>query len=90
MYLINRKHIPPEESGGMCFPKEKRADFSALIIRNILHDVPDFAGQNSAKHLNGMGTDALVPFQPRDLSGADIIPFDEHVLCDTLLFHDIP
>ena len=46
----------------MCFPKEKRADFSALIIRNILHDVPDFAGQNSAKHLNGMGTDALVPF----------------------------
>ena len=71
-------------------PKRKRAGFSALIIRNKLHDVPDFAGQNSAKHLNGMGTDALVSFYPRNLSGADIIPFDKHVLCDAFLFHDIP
>ena len=51
-----------EENEADMLSKRKRADSSALIIRNILHDVPDFAGQNSAKHLNGMGTDALVPF----------------------------
>jgi hypothetical protein len=51
-----------DEENEDVLPKRKRAGFSALIIRNILHDVPDFAGQNSAKHLNGMGTDALVSF----------------------------
>ena len=71
-------------------PKRKRADFSALIIWYILHDVSNLTGQDSAKHFNGMGADAFIPFQSRDLSGADIIPFDKHVLCDAFLFHDIP
>ena len=49
-----------EEENEDVLPQRKRADCSALIIRNILHDVPDVAGQNSAKHLDGMGTDAFI------------------------------
>jgi len=50
-----------EENEDM-LPKRKRADFSALIIWNILHDVSNLTGQDSAKHFNGMGADAFIPF----------------------------
>jgi hypothetical protein len=51
-----------DEENEDVLPKRKRADFSALIIRNILHDVSNLTGQDSAKHFNGMGADAFIPF----------------------------
>ena len=39
---------------------KEEADAVLILIRNILHDVGNFAVQNPAKHVNGVGADAFV------------------------------
>ena len=41
--------------------KIRTADAALILIRNILHNVGDLAIQNPAKHVDGVGADALVP-----------------------------
>ena len=71
--------------------KEKRADFSALIIvRDVFHYVPNFTVEDFTKDFDGMGADTLIPPQSGDLSGADIVLFDKSILGDVFLLHNIP
>lgn len=60
------------------------------MIRNILHNVSNITVQNSAKHIDRMGTDAFVALEPGNLSGADVVALDEGVLRNALLFHYVP
>ena len=69
----------------------KRADFSALLlIRYISHNVPHIAFQNSAECIDGVGADALIPFQPGNLPRTDIVFFDQGILGDALFLHHKP
>lgn len=61
-----------------------------VLILNILHNVPYIALQNATKHLNRMGADALIAFEPGDLSGADVVLFNQCVLSNALAFHNRP
>ena len=55
---------------------------SAAVVRNIRHDVGNVTVQNAAKHVDGVGADALVPLHPGDPRRADTVLFDEGVLAD--------
>lgn len=71
--------------------KEKRADFSALIIiGDVFHNVSYFASKNFTENFDGMGTDTFVPLQSCNLPRADIILLDKSVLRNAFLFHNIP
>ena len=60
------------------------------VIRNIFHNVTDFAVENFAEELNSMGTDTLISLQSGNLPRADGVMLDQRILGDTFLFHDIP
>ena len=60
------------------------------FIRNVFHNVRNFTVQYPAKHINGVGTDTFVPFQPCKLTGTDVILLDQGILTDALFLHNIP
>ncbi len=62
----------------------------ALGVRCIFHDLFNPAVKNPAKHINGMGADALIALQARDLAGADAVGVYQRVLCDALAAHGFP
>ena len=71
--------------------KEKRADFSALIIIwDILHNVFNFTPKDFTENFDSMGADTFVSLQACNLSGADIILLYKCVLRNAFLFHNIP
>ena len=74
--------------------QQKRAGFPALqltfIVFDIFHNIAHFAVQDTAKHLNGMGADALVTLQSGDLRRTDIVFLNEGILGNPFFPHDIP
>ena len=57
--------------------QQKRAGFPALqftfIVSDIFHNITHFAVQNTAKHLDGMGANALIALQSCNLRWTDIV-----------------
>ena len=71
--------------------KEKRADFSALVvIRNVFHNISNLTVENFTKHLNCIGAYTFVSFQSGNLAGADMMLFNQGVLGNTPFFHNVP
>ena len=61
-----------------------------FFILNIFHDITRLAGQDSTEHLNGMGTDAFIPFDSCNLSGTDVMLLYKCILADPFFFHYFP
>ena len=54
------------------------------------HDVRDIAVENFTEFVNGIGTDAFIPFQTGQLGRTDLVSVDQFILRDSLLFHNFP
>lgn len=61
-----------------------------LIGLHVFHNVPDLAMEYFTEDFDGVGADALISFEPCDLSGADMVLLDQSVLGDSLLLHNLP
>ena len=60
------------------------------IIGDVTHDISHVAVEDTTEHIDRVRTDAFVPFQSSDLSGAYVMILDEGVLGDALFFHEFP
>ena len=61
-----------------------------LCVGYVAHDILHLAAKNSAKHVNGVGTDTFVSLQACNLSGTDMIPVDQGILRNSFFFHNVP
>lgn len=57
---------------------------------DIFHQVAGLAVEDFAEHFDGVGADAFVALEPRDLAGADMVVFDQGILGDALRLHHGP
>ena len=51
-----------------------------FFVLDIFHDIAHLTVQNAAEHVDGMSADAFVAFEAGDLSGTDVMLFDQSVL----------
>ena len=61
-----------------------------FFVFDICHDIPRLTVQDPAENFDRVRADALVSLQSGDLSGADIVFFDQRVLRDAVFLHHAP